>query len=309
MADGQGGRALRAFAWLTAALLFILLLMGFVVTETGSGRGCGGSWPLCHGKFIPAFAFHTLIEFSHRSLAAIVGILVLILAIWAWRQAGRVPFVKVTAAVGLLFVIVQAGIGAADVMHPQSASILALHFGFSLIALAAIAILAFVLGEGERTSLTLGGPPDRRAMVKIISVIAFVYVYGVVYLGAYVSHSGTGTACATWPLCQGGLIPLSGPAVYDMLHRLAAAGSFFLLLWLFFAIRPVKDARPDLGFAAHVAIALVTLQIISGAVLVWSLDAVWAVMIHVALMSVLFTALAYIFLHAVLGMRRREEAR
>ena len=79
--------ALNAFAWVTAALLFVLLLMGFVVTETGSGRGCGGSWPLCHGRFVPAFAFHTLIEFSHRSLAAIVGILVLILAIWAWRQA------------------------------------------------------------------------------------------------------------------------------------------------------------------------------------------------------------------------------
>jgi len=277
--------------------------MGFVVTETGSGRGCGGSWPLCHGRFIPAFAFHTLIEFSHRSLAAIVGILVLILAVWAWRQAGRVPFVKITAAVALLFVIVQAGIGAADVMHPESAPILALHFGFSLIALAAVAILAFVLGEEGRSPLTLEAPPEGRSTLKALSVIVFIYVYGVVYLGAYVSHSGAGAACPTWPLCQGGF-PLSGASAYDMLHRLAAAGSFLLILWLFFAVRPLRDARPDLALAAHLSIALVTLQIISGAILVWSHDAVWAVMVHVALLSVLFTALAYLFMHAILGIRR-----
>jgi cytochrome c oxidase assembly protein subunit 15 len=60
-------RYLQGFAALTTLTLFIVLVAGFVVTDTGSGRGCGGTWPLCDGRFVPDLALHAAIEFSHRS--------------------------------------------------------------------------------------------------------------------------------------------------------------------------------------------------------------------------------------------------
>jgi cytochrome c oxidase assembly protein subunit 15 len=47
-------RAAKWFAVAATVGMFIVLIMGTTVTNTGSSEGCGRSWPLCHGKFIPA---------------------------------------------------------------------------------------------------------------------------------------------------------------------------------------------------------------------------------------------------------------
>ena len=50
--------------------------IGGVVRITESGLGCP-DWPLCHGRIIPPFDAATLIEYSHRLMASVVGLLVL----------------------------------------------------------------------------------------------------------------------------------------------------------------------------------------------------------------------------------------
>lgn len=297
-------KALRSFAWLTSVGLFLVLIFGFVVTDTGSGRGCGGSWPLCHGKFIPAFAFHTLIEFGHRSLAAIVGLMVFALFLWAWRQAGHRPFVKVLASLGLLFVIVQAAIGAADVLHPESAPVLAFHFGFSLVAFAAVSLLAIVLGQ-DAAGLVSAPPdgPDPRA-IRMLAIATFIAIYGVAYLGAYVSHLEISRACAGWPLCNGAIVPtLGGPTGIVFLHRTSALVVLLLALLLHRAARPFRAVRRDLTRATHALLGAVGLQIFSGAYLVFASFDLPSLLVHVAVMSILFTSASYLFLHALLGFR------
>ena len=37
-------------AGLATVGMFLVLLMGATVTSTGSGEGCGRSWPLCNGR-------------------------------------------------------------------------------------------------------------------------------------------------------------------------------------------------------------------------------------------------------------------
>src|SRR5687767_9674774 len=63
--------------------MFIVLMMGSTVTNTGSGEGCGRSWPLCQGEFIPEYAIETAIEFSHRIVTAIEGVLIFAVSIGA----------------------------------------------------------------------------------------------------------------------------------------------------------------------------------------------------------------------------------
>src|SRR4029453_18341062 len=89
---GGGGAGLRRFrrlADLTAVVTFLLIIVGGVVRVSDSGLGCGpgGSgtkgWPLCGGAVIPLVGDeNTLIEFSHRLLAAIVVVLI---ALLCWR--------------------------------------------------------------------------------------------------------------------------------------------------------------------------------------------------------------------------------
>src|SRR5579859_2679993 len=49
----------RRLANVTAVGMFLVYAMGTLVTSTGSGHGCGNSWPLCNGRFVPEFAVST----------------------------------------------------------------------------------------------------------------------------------------------------------------------------------------------------------------------------------------------------------
>src|SRR5689334_8703803 len=71
--------ALRWLGMATTAGMFVVLVMGALVTNTGSAQGCGRTWPLCRGQFIPQFAVATAIEFSHRAVVSVESVLIVIL--------------------------------------------------------------------------------------------------------------------------------------------------------------------------------------------------------------------------------------
>ena len=59
--------------------MFLVLIAGVIVTKTDSGSGCGGGagFPLCNGKFVPAYTLESIIEYSHRAITGVEGIFVL----------------------------------------------------------------------------------------------------------------------------------------------------------------------------------------------------------------------------------------
>ncbi len=284
------GSWLRGLAWASAVGLFVVILMGTTVTDTGSELGCGRSWPLCHGRLLPGPALHTLVEFSHRAVAGLVGLLVVAVAVWAWRRHGRNLEVRVLALLSAGFVWVQALLGAAAVMWPQAPAVLALHFGFSLIALASAVLLAALLGERG------GGPgvPPAARGVRLLALGLVLYTYALVYLGAFVAHTGSGLGCLGWPLCGGALVPrLAGATLLAFGHRAVAAGLVLLLLGFRIRVGHLTQPRPDLVRAANLELVAVLAQAGSGALLVLSRLATGALLLHATLVSLLFSAVAY----------------
>ncbi|HEY3062808.1 MAG TPA: COX15/CtaA family protein [Chloroflexota bacterium] len=282
------GRVLRWGAGVASLGMLLVLVMGAAVTNTGSAQGCGRSWPLCNGQFVPEFTVEAAIEYSHRAVTGVEGVLILALAaamVALWRHDREVQ-VLVPLMLGSL--VLQAGLGAAAVMMPQSPAVLASHFGISLVAFASTFLATVVVFErtGARASVqTTAVTPGLRTAV--LAVGGWVLV--VVYLGAYIRHAGVSLACPDWPLCTGQVVPsLDGPTGVVFAHRLAALVAVLLLAWLSRHTRGV----PGLGPVALVAFGLSVLQALSGALVVTTRLGLFSALGHAALMAVLFGALA-----------------
>src|SRR3712207_3451449 len=122
----------RVAKWLAVAAtvgMFIGLLMGAAVTNTGSGEGCGKSWPLCHGVFIPEYAFETMVEYSHRLVTGVEGLIILGLSVTAFPLRRRYPELKALIPLMLFTLLLQSGMGAWAVKYPQMPPVMASHFG------------------------------------------------------------------------------------------------------------------------------------------------------------------------------------
>src|SRR3954454_19197638 len=102
-------RAARWLAVVTTVGMFLVLVMGAAVTNTGSAEGCGRSWPLCKGQFVPEFTISTAIEYSHRAVTGIEGVLVACLAGVMLTMFQRDREVVLLAVLMLASLLVQAG--------------------------------------------------------------------------------------------------------------------------------------------------------------------------------------------------------
>lgn len=305
----------RAARWLAAVAafgMFVVLVMGSTVTSTGSGTGCGQSWPLCNGRFIPEFAVSTAIEFSHRAVTGVEGLLIVATAIGAlvfWRRRYEI---RVLVPLMLLFLVLQAALGALSVLYPDwwgVEGILALHFGISLVAFASTLLVATTLFETDRGIDALR---DRVAPVAIrlgVWLLA-AYTYGVVYLGAYVRHTNASLACLDWPLCQGSVFPgFTGPVGAVFSHRLSAifltVGTLALFAWFWRR----RAARPDLAWASGIAVVMLIGQSLTGASIVFSRLSLFSSLSHSAVVALYFGALSYLCLSILPRQRslRRQD--
>jgi heme a synthase len=292
----------RAVFWLgvlASVGMLVVLVMGARVTTTGSAQGCGRSWPLCNGRLIPDFTFAAAIEFSHRAVTGVEGVLIaaLFVAVMALYRDQR-P-IRVLAPLMLGFLLLQAGLGAAAVMWPESPEVLALHFGISLIALATTVLTAVYI---RRPGALLAAVPVPRGL-RVATWGGAAYLYALVYSGAYVRHTGAASACPSWPVCGGG-----GAAVAsDLLHRLAAGLALAGAVALLAAYRRAAASRRDLLVGSVLLVATLVAQAGAGAYLVLSGFGLTAELLHSALSGVAFTAVSYLCLLVTLGARSASQ--
>jgi cytochrome c oxidase assembly protein subunit 15 len=284
-------RLLKFFAVAATVGMFIVLLMGATVTNTGSGEGCGKSWPLCHGQFIPEYAFETLVEYSHRLVTGVEGLLILGLSIGAWLSRRRMPEVKFLVPLMIFTLLLQSGMGAWAVMYPQTPPVMALHFGISLVCLASVYLTARVVFEGDRRPLARAPLPP--GGFRLLAWVTLITIIGVAYLGAYMRHSGAELACHTWPLCNGEVFPgLSGPVGVAFGHRLAALAATGLIIWLAFWAYRFRHTRPDLTRVTTAALIFVLAQSAVGGFVVLSRLTFASTVLHAAVMALLFMTIA-----------------
>ncbi|MCH7320802.1 heme A synthase [Solibacillus sp. MA9] len=289
---------LKWFGVLSTLGMLLILQGGALVTKTDSGLGCGRNWPDCNGSLIPKeITTEVLIEFSHRVVTGSVSIFILILVVWTWRSLGHIREVKFLGFLALFFLILQALIGAAQVLWGQGDFILALHFGISLISFAAVLLLTFIVFEADSKFDT-----ERIFMskkLKIHTICVTLYSYIVVYTGALVRHTDSSLVCPDWPFCRNEepfAIPFNMYEWIQMGHRFAA---LLFVIWILYitvyVVRNYKNQRV-IYWGWVIAMSLVVGQVLAGMLVVLFKLHLLVSLLHSLLITLLFGLLCYFIL-------------
>jgi heme a synthase len=291
----------RSLKWLAVATtigMILILLGGALVTKTGSGMGCGRSWPLCNGKLVPLddVTPELVIELAHRLVSGVVGIMVLVLSVWSWKAIGHIRETKFLSFLSFFFLLLQALIGAAAVKWGQSSFVLALHFGISLISFAAVFLLTLLIFEIDKRFEAEKVYIDRRMGFHILGVS--IYSYIVIYTGALVRHTKSSLVCRDWPLCLNDApsLPTNMYEWVQMGHR-AAAGLIFIWIGyiLFLTLRHYREQKV-LYWGWIISFILVSLQVIAGAFIILSRLNLYVALLHAFFITCLFGVLSYFIL-------------
>ena len=290
----------RSLKWLAVATtigMILVLLGGALVTKTESGMGCGRSWPLCNGEFVPSdITPELVIELAHRLVSGLVGFLVLILSIWSWKVIGHIRETKFLSFLSFFFLLLQGLVGAAAVIWEQSDFILALHFGISLISFAAVFLLTLLIFEIDKKFDADKLIIDKRMGFHIISIS--IYSYFVIYTGALVRHTKSSLVCRDWPLCinDSPALPSNLYEWVQMGHRTAAAGIFIWIAYVtYLAIKKYRQQKV-IYWGWISAFTLVTLQVISGASIIFTHLNLYIALMHALFITCLFGVLSYFLL-------------
>ncbi|MWV46917.1 heme A synthase [Paenibacillus sp. HJL G12] len=310
-------KQLKWLSYLTFVVMFFATFGGTVVTKTDSGLGCGHEWPLCRGQFVPAHTIASLIEYSHRLVSGMAGLTAVAVVVAFWLFAKNRRDLRTYSVLTLIFVLVQALMGAMAVIYDQSSAVLAFHFGFSLIAFASSLMLALgarKMDKDRNLAVKKEHAPVSFAFRNFVWMVT-IYSYIVVYVGAYVSHTSSAGGCSGWPLCNGKLIPeLTGSVAVAFIHRLAALLLFIaVVVMAYFAYKLHRGSRELAGLGIAAAI-LCLMQVFSGAGIVYTLSKpevyIFAALLHNLLISSLFGVLCYLSVRVwQLGKEPVEELR
>jgi heme a synthase len=290
--SGIGRTALARFAWFVVAYNIAVIVWGAYVRATRSGAGCGSHWPLCNGQFLPTTPqTQTVIEFTHRVTSGLSLLLAAILLIWCWRRTAKGDWPRYSAVAAAVLLFNEALLGALLVLFDhvggldRSAShalFLCLHFGNTLLLLAALALTASWLSNRR-----FGVVPT--PYLAIATALGLVSVMVIGMAGSLASLGDTILPLDSLRHAFQQDFSSRSPVLLRLrvLHPIAAVIGTVYVLWLVHAFWRKPERFP---WASLLTITL-TVQIALGAMNVVLLAPVWLQMTHLLVAEIFWILL------------------
>ena len=257
----------KVVALLSLAVSFLQIALGGFVRASESGLGCP-DWPLCHGKIIPPFEFHTLIEYSHRLNGSLLGIFVavlLILCIMRYRRDKQLMMANYTA----FTLVVSAGIlGGITVITELAWWIRLIHLGIAQFLAACLMYITYKFVFDNLSNNYSYLDPIRAWKWKKILCVSLVFL--LIVSGSYMVGVGASSSCSSWPLCKGLSIPDGMSYQVHMGHRYISVVTLAFVGYISIELMIHAKGNKLIKRVTHSALGLLGIQIILGAVTVWS---------------------------------------
>ena len=210
----MSGPWFRRIAYLATAVAFCVIVLGAFVRLTDAGLGCP-DWPTCYGQITPPHAEHEIAaaqeafpgavivrhkawhEMIHRYLASTLGLLIIALAVMAWRnrrdpgQPLAIPLLLV------LLVCFQGALGMWTVTLLLRPLIVTLHL---LMGMATLGLLAWTAlnSSGARSAPVAAGRG-----LRTWAALGLLVLFGQIALGGWTSTNYAALQCMDFPTCQG----------------------------------------------------------------------------------------------------------
>lgn len=269
--------ALRRFAKFVAAATLFLIFAGAMVTSTGSGLAVP-DWPLSYGMVFPPMVGGIFYEHGHRMIAAAVGFLTVLQAVWLqFREPKR--FVRLLGWCSLGAVIAQGVLGGLTVLFFLPPAISIAHAGLAEIFLCLNVSIAFFtsLWFGEIRAHEKGQAPVGMTTGLVL------LVYAQILVGALMRHLGAGLAIPDFPLSFGRLVPsfASSAIAVNFAHRAGAFVVAVAVLAVGARLLRFGSGHP-LRRVYSLVLLVIPVQILLGAYTVWSAKQPIITSLHVA---------------------------
>src|SRR5262245_10644093 len=253
------------YALLVAIATLVLLLAGGLVTSTGSGLAVP-DWPLSFGRFFPTMTGGVLFEHGHRLVAASVGLLTVVLALWFRARESR-PWVRRLAYAAVGTVIAQGLLGGLTVLLRLPPSVSVLHACLAQGFFCMVVLLA--LATSRSFQAPHAGPAETTVAPGLwkLGALATGLVYLQLILGAVMRHTGAGLAIPDVPLAFGRLVPplASFEVAIHFAHRVGALLVAVAILALAGRVLGLRPRVAGLTAPAVLLVGMVLAQIALGA--------------------------------------------
>ena len=292
---------LKILAGFLLLLIFIQISLGSAVRLTGSGLSCP-DWPLCYGLWFPDqdklskitdvnYEFYQImLEWIHRFNAAIFIAPVTLLLFFVGLKATKNRKIK-TILYSIMIVLAMQGLmGGFTVFDKNSPWSVAAHLGFAL-GLMFLVIKIFLVSLRLKSIKPL---PNKNKKIFIL-YITIIIVLATMLMGAIVSKSGSSLACDLWPQCSSdGDSLLQYNKIIHISHRfLAVISAIFIVLVVYNYNQIIK--YKIISNIRNILILLTTLQILLGAIVIFTELNLFIAMLHQSIAVLIFIVLSFLF--------------
>lgn len=278
--------------WLSRYAKFLVVYALFLITVGGTvtTHKAGLSvpdWPTSFGHNMFTLPFHlwkgdVLLEHSHRLIGSVMGMLVIGLFLWTMKVERR-QWVGRLTWLALVLVIIQGIMGGLRVTE-RSIAWAIIHGCTAQAFLCLLLLIAAVLSPEWTRPLAARADPARIAAWRPWAWVVVGAVFVQLVLGALVRHLEAGLAIPTFPLTpEGGFMP----AVHSLRTDIHFTHRFWALVVAILVgvlvTKVIRASRADRRFLrpAVALAALLVVQILLGATIIWSRRAFEPTTLHV----------------------------
>jgi len=306
---GQRNLWLHRFIVFTALSTTFLIFAGGLVTSTESGLAVP-DWPLSYGMFFPPMVGGVFFEHGHRLVAGFVGFLTFTLAIWVSLKEDR-AWVRWLTLGTLGAVIVQAILGGITVIYLLPTPVSFAHATLAQTFFCMIVALALFTSPDWKRGLPSAGERKGSPSLPWLCCLTTGTIYLQLMLGAMMRHTNSGLAIPDFPLAFGGIIPRfeSTSIMIHFAHRIGALLVTGMVFWTLTRIVSGYRSHKRLFHPALSIASLLLVQLMLGALTIWTQKAVMITTLHVVSGAVILGISLLLTLRAFAMVTPRIQAR